>query len=435
MGVFAMRLPDVGEGIAEAELTEWHVKPGDIVQEDDILAAVMTDKAAVEVPSAVAGKVLELGGEIGEMMAIGSVLIRIEVDGDGNESADAAAAAQAAKPAAAKPADPEEAEATPEPEDKPAAAPAAPAPVAAPAAKKPGHRLPRPEGAKPLAAPSVRARARSEGVDLRHVPGTGPGGRISHEDLDNWIASGGIQQGSVKRGRNTGVEEIRVIGMRRKIAEKMALSKRQIPHITIVEEVEMGALEDLRAALNKKHAGDRPKLTLLPFLMRAIVEAVREQPGLNARFDDEAGVIHRHGGVHIGIATQTPQGLNVPVVHHAEAGSLWDNAGELARLAEAAREGSIKREELTGGTITITSLGALGAIATTPIINHPEVAIVGVNKMQIRPVWDGQQFQPRKMMNLSCSFDHRVVDGWDAAVFVQKLKTLLESPAMLFVEG
>lgn len=426
MGVFAMRLPDVGEGIAEAELTEWHVKPGDIVQEDDILAAVMTDKAAVEVPSAVAGKVLELGGEIGEMMAIGSVLIRIEVDGDGNESADAAAAAQAAKPAA-----PEEAEAAPEPEDKPAAAPAAPAP----AAKKPGHRLPRPEGAKPLAAPSVRARARSEGVDLRHVPGTGPGGRISHEDLDSWIASGGIQQGSVKRGRNTGVEEIRVIGMRRKIAEKMAQSKRQIPHITIVEEVEMGALEDLRAALNKKHAGERPKLTLLPFLMRAIVEAVREQPGLNARFDDEAGVIHRHGGVHIGIATQTPQGLNVPVVHHAEAGSLWDNAGELARLAEAAREGSIKREELTGGTITITSLGALGAIATTPIINHPEVAIVGVNKMQIRPVWDGQQFQPRKMMNLSCSFDHRVVDGWDAAVFVQKLKTLLESPAMLFVEG
>lgn len=435
MGVYAMRLPDVGEGIAEAELTEWHVKPGDFVREDDVLAAVMTDKAAVEVPSAVAGKVLELGGEIGEMMAIGSVLIRIEVDGDGNESADAAAAAQAAKPAAAKPADPEEAEAAPEPEDKPAAAPAAPAPLAAPAAKKPGHRLPRPEGAKPLAAPSVRARARSEGVDLRHVPGTGPGGRISHEDLDNWIASGGIQQGSVKRGRNTGVEEIRVIGMRRKIAEKMALSKRQIPHITIVEEVEMGALEDLRAALNKKHAGDRPKLTLLPFLMRAIVEAVREQPGLNARFDDEAGVIHRHGGVHIGIATQTPQGLNVPVVHHAEAGSLWDNAGELARLAEAAREGSIKREELSGGTITITSLGALGAIATTPIINHPEVAIVGVNKMQIRPVWDGQQFQPRKMMNLSCSFDHRVVDGWDAAVFVQKLKTLLESPAMLFVEG
>jgi 2-oxoisovalerate dehydrogenase E2 component (dihydrolipoyl transacylase) len=206
--------------------------------------------------------------------------------------------------------------------------------------------VPRTNGTKPLASPSVRARARSEGVDLRQVPGSGPAGRISHADLDSWIASGGIQQGSVTRGQNTGVEEIRVIGMRRKIAEKMALSKRQIPHITIVEEVEMGALEDLRAALNKKHEGERPKLTLLPFLMRAIVEAVRDQPGLNARFEDEAGVIHRHGGVHIGVAAQTPQGLNVPVLHHAEANSLWDNAGELARLADAARDGSIKREEL-----------------------------------------------------------------------------------------
>lgn len=223
--------------------------------------------------------------------------------------------------------------------------------------------------------------------------------------------------------------------MRRKIAEKMQHSKRQIPHITIVEEVEIEALDALRVALNDKHKGDRPKLTMLPFLMRAIVEAVREQPGLNARYDDEAGVIHRHGGVHVGIATQTPNGLNVPVIHHAEAGNLWDNAAELTRLAEAARDGTIKREDLQGGTITITSLGPLGALATTPIINHPEVAIVGVNKMQIRPVWDGQQFQPRKMMNISCSFDHRVVDGWDAAVFVQKLKSLLETPAMLFVEG
>ncbi|WP_435660735.1 dihydrolipoamide acetyltransferase family protein [Leisingera caerulea] len=428
MGVFAMRLPDVGEGIAEAELTEWHVKPGDIVREDDILAAVMTDKAAVEVPSAVSGKVLELGGEIGEMMAIGSVLIRIEVEGEGNESADAAAQAEPAPQPKAE-TRPEAGAAAAE-QPAPAPEPAAPVPPAAPAAP-----VPRANGTKPLASPSVRARAREEGVDLRQVPGSGPAGRISHDDLDSWIASGGIQQGSVTRGRNTGVEEVRVVGMRRKIAEKMALSKRQIPHITIVEEVEMGALEDLRAALNKKHEGERPKLTLLPFLMRAIVEAVREQPALNARFDDEAGVIHRHGGVHIGVATQTPQGLNVPVLHHAEANSLWDNAGELARLAEAARDGSIQRAELTGGTITITSLGPLGAIATTPIINHPEVAIVGVNKMQIRPVWDGQQFRPRKMMNISCSFDHRVIDGWDAAVFVQKLKSLLENPAMLFVEG
>ncbi|MCP4207880.1 MAG: 2-oxo acid dehydrogenase subunit E2 [Shimia sp.] len=420
MGVFAIRLPDVGEGIAEAELVEWHVRVGDVVREDDVLAAVMTDKAAVEVPSSVDGKVLALGGEIGDMIAIGAVLIRIEVDGEGNESG--VAEESVAAPVEKKP-EVVEAEETPAP--KPAAKPAAAA--AAP--------VKRAAGTKPLASPSVRARAREEGVDLRQVPGSGAAGRISHADLDNWIASGGIQQGSVVRGQNTGVEEVRVIGMRRKIAEKMAISKRQIPHITIVEEVEMSALEDLRAALNAKHKGERAKLTLLPFLMRAIVEAVREQPELNARYDDEAGVIHRHGGVHVGIATQTPNGLNVPVVKHAEAGSLWDNAETVSRLAQEARDGTIKRDELSGGTITITSLGPLGAIATTPIINHPEVAIVGVNKMQIRPVWDGQQFQPRKMMNISCSFDHRVIDGWDAAVFVQKIKTLLETPAMLFVEG
>ncbi|MBE1290865.1 MAG: 2-oxo acid dehydrogenase subunit E2 [Rhodobacteraceae bacterium] len=422
MGVFAIRLPDVGEGIAEAELVEWHVKVGDVVREDDVLAAVMTDKAAVEVPSSVDGKVLALGGEIGDMIAIGAVLIRIEVDGEGNESGDVEA--PTAAPVEERPAVVEAVAApAPKPAAKPAAAPVVSAPVK------------RAAGTKPLASPSVRARAREEGVDLRQVPGSGAAGRISHADLDNWIASGGIQQGGVTRGQNTGVEEVRVIGMRRKIAEKMAISKRQIPHITIVEEVDMSALEDLRAALNAKHKGERAKLTLLPFLMRAIVEAVREQPELNARYDDEAGVIHRHGGVHVGIATQTPNGLNVPVVKHAEAGSLWDNAETVARLAQEARDGTIKRDELSGGTITITSLGPLGAIATTPIINHPEVAIVGVNKMQIRPVWDGQQFQPRKMMNISCSFDHRVIDGWDAAVFVQKLKTLLETPAMLFVEG
>ncbi|WP_300514291.1 dihydrolipoamide acetyltransferase family protein [Aliiroseovarius sp.] len=419
MGIHAIRLPDIGEGITEAELTEWTVKPGDIVKEDDVLAIVMTDKAAVEVPSSVDGKVIELGGEIGTLMAVGAVLIRIEVEGEGNE-AQAPVDTPAPKTAA-----------EPEAELAPPVAPA-PGPVA------PSDPTPVPVartlGSKPLAAPSVRARAREEGIDLRQVPGSGPAGRISHTDLDHWVASGGIQQGGVTRAANTGIEEIRVIGMRRKIAEKMQLSKRQIPHITIVEEVEMEALESLRAALNAKHMGERPKLTLLPFLMRAIVEAVREQPGLNARYDDEAGVIHRHGGVHVGIATQTPNGLNVPVVRHAEAGSLWDNAAELSRLAEAAREGTIRIDELQGGTITITSLGPLGALATTPIINHPQVAIVGVNKMQVRPVWDGQQFRPRKMMNISCSFDHRVIDGWDAAVFVQKLKTLLESPAMLFVE-
>lgn len=424
MGIYAIRLPDIGEGVAEAELTEWHVKPGDVVQEDDVLAAVMTDKAAIEVPSSVSGTVVELGGEIGDMIAVGGILIRLEVDGEGNETA-AAPSRPADEPPVAEPPAAEK------------AAPAKPAakPVAQPATKPKAPAVERAKGTRPLAAPSVRARAREEGIDLRHVPGTGPAGRISHDDLNSFIASGGIQQGGVTRGKNTGVEEIRVVGMRRKIAEKMALSKSHIPHITIVEEVDVSSLEELRAALNKKYKDARPKLTILPFLMRAIVEAVREQPDLNARYDDDAGVIHRYGGVHIGIATQTPAGLNVPVVHHAESGNLWDNAEQVAALAEAAREGSISREALSGGTITITSLGPLGAIATTPIINYPEVAIVGVNKMAVRPVWDGQQFQPRKMMNLSCSFDHRVIDGWDAAVFVQKLKTLLETPAMLFVEG
>ena len=425
MGVHLIRLPDIGEGIAEAELTEWHVGPGDVVREDDLLAVVMTDKAAVEVPSSVEGKVLELGADIGEAMAVGSVLIRIEVDGEGNE-------AEAAGETVAPP-DIERTEAAPA--------------VEAETSRETGTRhgeptasltrasaVARAQGTKPLASPSVRMRARREGIDLRQVPGSGPASRISHADLDHWISAGGILQGRTTRGPNTGVEEVRVIGMRRRIAEKMQIAKRQIPHITIVEQVEIEALDALREALNKKYAGDRPKLTLLPFLMRAIVEAVREQPELNARYDDEAGVIYRHGGVHVGIATQTPGGLNVPVIRHAEVGSLWENAAELTRLADAARDGTIVREDLQDSTITITSLGPLGALATTPIINHPEVALVGVNKMQIRPVWDGQQFQPRKMMNLSCSFDHRVVDGWDAAVFVQKLKSLLETPAMLFVE-
>lgn len=425
MGVYETRLPDVGEGVAEAELTEWHVSPGDMVQEDDVLAVVMTDKAAVEIPSSVAGKVLALGGEIGDVIPVGAVLVRIEVAGAGNvtEPAPGDEAGDAPDDAAT-------------PESEPEAAPVAEsAEPPKPASRRPKPTTERAASTRPLAAPSVRARAREAGVDLRHVPGSGPAGRILHEDLDNWISSGGVRHGSVTRGRNTGVEDVRVIGMRRMIAEKMQLSKSRIPHITIVEEVEMQALEELRAALNHKHKDARPKLTLLPFLMRAIVEAVREQPDLNARFDDEENVLHRHGGVHIGIATQTPSGLSVPVVRHAEAGNLWDNAGEVARLAGAARDGTATRDELSGGTITITSLGPLGALATTPIINYPEVAIVGVNKMQIRPVWDGQDFRPVKMMNLSCSFDHRVIDGWDAAVFVQKLKDLLENPAMLFVEG
>jgi 2-oxoisovalerate dehydrogenase E2 component (dihydrolipoyl transacylase) len=229
------------------------------------------------------------------------------------------------------------------------------------------------------------------------------------------------------------VEDVRIVGLRRRIAEKMALAKSRIPHITYVEEIDVTALEELRAAMNKEKRAEQARLTILPFLMRAMVKAVREQPGINAVFDDEAGIVHRHGGVHIGIATQTAGGLMVPVVRHAEARDIWDCAAEVARLSEAARAGTASREELTGSTITITSLGAIGGVVTTPVINHPEVAIVGVNKIMVRPVWDGTSFIPRKMMNLSSSFDHRVVDGWDAAVFVQRLKALLEQPALIFV--
>ncbi|MGH7022243.1 MAG: dihydrolipoamide acetyltransferase family protein, partial [Caulobacteraceae bacterium] len=279
-----------------------------------------------------------------------------------------------------------------------------------------------------------RLAAREAGIDLRQVAGSGPAGRITQEDLDAFIAKGPGPARATGLARRTEVSEVKVVGLRRRIAEKMALAKSRIPHITIIEEVDVTALEDLRAALNKKAPAERPKLTVLPFLIRAIVRAVDEQPNLNALFDDDAGVVRQHAGVHVGIATQTPAGLVVPVVQHAEARDLWDCASEVARLAERARDGTASREELSGSTITITSLGPLGAIATTPVINYPEVAIVGVNRMAIRPHWDGAGFVPRRMMNLSSSFDHRVIDGWDAAVFVQRLKELLETPALLFIE-
>lgn len=434
MGIHAIKLPDVGEGVAEAELVEWHVAVGDLVKQDDVIAAVMTDKATVEIPSAVTGKIVWLGGEVGDKLAVGSELVRLEVAGPGNINSEAPLAPAREAAASSSPATRGGLERRPLPQanddEDDAPAPRPPSRLTVPMPRRPQSV---PSTAKPTASPSVRRRAREAGIDLRSVPGTGPAGRITHEDLDAFRQQGKARDNG--RRKDTSVKEIKVIGMRRRIAERMALANARIPHITIVEEVDMTSLEGLREELNASKTRVRPKLTLLPFLVMAIVAAVGEQPGLNAHFDDEAGIITQFGGVHVGIATQTASGLMVPVVQHAEANSLWDNASEIARLAEAARNASAERSELMGSTITITSLGPLGAIATTPIINHPEVAIVGVNKMAIRPWWDGQQFVPRKMMNLSCSFDHRVVDGYEAAVFVQKLKTLLERPAMLFVEG
>ncbi len=421
------KLPDVGEGTAEAELVGWHVKVGDTVQEDQILAEVMTDKATVELTSPVSGVVVALHGEAGQQIAVGGPLVSFKVEGKGNVAeAPAAAAAPAAKAEKAAPAP------VAAPAAKPAAAPKADAkPVPALTGRQPGER--------PLASPAVRNRARDLGIDLVFVPGSGPAGRIEHADLDAFVARGGTfapaaASGGALYARAEGTNEVRIIGLRRKIAEKMAESVRRIPHITYVEDIDMTAVEELRAHLNAQNKGTgKAKLNVLPFIARAIVVALKDQPNINATYDDESGVLTQHNAVHLGIAAQTPNGLMVPVVRHAEARDAYDTAEEIARVSGAAKDGSAKREELSGSTITITSLGTLGGVVHTPIINHPEVAIVGPNKIEERVVVRGGQMVVRKMMNLSSSFDHRIVDGHDAAVFVQKIKTLLENPATLWM--
>ncbi|WP_426129963.1 dihydrolipoamide acetyltransferase family protein [Pararhizobium sp. PWRC1-1] len=423
MGEFIIKMPDVGEGVAEAELVEWHCKVGDPVREDMVLAAVMTDKATVEIPSPVTGTVLWLGAEIGDIVAVKAPLVRIQVAGEGGE-ADAVPMAETVTI--------EPAEQIVEKAANPPALETKKPNQFAPVTKAPAQI----HADKPLASPAVRLRAQDGGIDLRQVTGTGPAGRITHDDLDQFLARGAQPQPApTGLAKKTAVEEIKVTGLRRRISEKMVLATSRIPHITYVEEIDVTDLEDLRATMNAGRKPEQTKLTILPFLMRAMVKTIDEQPVVNATFDDDAGIISRHAAVHIGIATQTPAGLTVPVVRHAEARGIWDCAAEVVRLAEAARTGSALREELSGSTITITSLGAMGGIATTPIINHPEVAIVGVNKIMTRPVWDGSQFIPRKMMNLSSSFDHRVVDGWDAATFVQRIKALIETPALIFIES
>jgi 2-oxoisovalerate dehydrogenase E2 component (dihydrolipoyl transacylase) len=436
MAEHVIKLPDVGEGIAEAELVEWHVKVGDVVSADTTLAAVMTDKATVEIPSPVDGEIAWLGGEIGDKLAVGSDLVRLKVPGDGNAASTAQPQPRSAVVEAAKPA-PTPTPRTADSDDRrvpqvvPAPTAARPAPTTAP---RPPAREPVRTGiAKPIASPAVRLRAREAGIDLRQVPGTGLAGRITHADLDAFAAHDPRVARSQGLQPKSAVEDVKVVGLRRRIAERMSVAHARIPHITYVEEIDVTALEELRETLNRRKRNEQPRLTLLPFLMRAMVSAIAKQPRLNALFDDEAGIVHQHAGVHIGVAAQTDAGLLVPVVRHAESLDLWDCAAEVGRLAEAARTGTATREELSGSTITITSLGAIGGVVTTPIINHPEVAIVGVNKIMTRPVWNGSSFVPRKMMNLSSSFDHRVIDGWDAATFVQNIKALLETPTLIFM--
>jgi 2-oxoisovalerate dehydrogenase E2 component (dihydrolipoyl transacylase) len=426
MGRYLFRLPDVGEGVAEAEIVVWHVKLGDAIKEDQSLIDVMTDKATVDMTSPVDGTVTAIHGEIGAMMPVGSVLIELEVDGAGNAEADV----QIAVPSSSPEPGPSATDPLPPPE------PPQPAPPPPPAARLAITALAsRPIGDPPLAAPATRRRAHELGIPLQFVAGTGPGGRITPEDLDAHIASGGgAPTDAARYVARAGVSDTRIIGLRRKIAEKMQEAKRRIPHIAYVEECDLTELESLRADLNAQRDGDRPKLTMLPFLMRALVKALAEFPQVNSRYDDDAGVLRSYEGVHIGIATQTPGGLMVPVVRHAEARDIWDCAREVARVSAAARDGSASRDELSGSTITITSLGPLGGITTTPVINHPEVAIIGPNKLVERPVVQGSFVTVRKMMNLSSSFDHRIVDGYDAASFIQRLKRLVEHPALIFMD-
>jgi 2-oxoisovalerate dehydrogenase E2 component (dihydrolipoyl transacylase) len=421
MATYTFNLPDIGEGIAEAEIVAWHVKVGDRVEEDGRIADMMTDKATVEMESPVSGVIRKVAGAEGDVIAIGSMLVEIETEGEDAPEVESAPAPEVVEAETPK-APPVEATA-------PAPAPSA-APVAPKAASGDGP-LPSQgseSGEKVLASPVVRQRARDLGIDLAKVR-PAEGNRIRHADLDAYLNYGGTRAGP---GRAAD-EEIRVIGMRKRIAQNMAESKRHIPHFTYVEEIDVTKMEDMRAEMNESR-GNRPKLTALPILIAAICKSLRDYPMLNARYDDEANVVTRFGAVHLGIATQTDAGLMVPVLRGAESLSVWDMASEIARLAEAARSGKAKSEELSGSTLTLTSLGPLGGIATTPVINRPEVAIIGPNKIVERPMVVDGAVVIRKMMNLSISCDHRVVDGYDAASFVQALKRRIETPIYIFAD-
>jgi 2-oxoisovalerate dehydrogenase E2 component (dihydrolipoyl transacylase) len=424
MARFEFRLPDIGEGIAEAEIVAWHVQPGDRVSEDQGVADMMTDKATVEMESPVTGVVLEVAGEVGDMVPIGSTLLVIDVEGE-----------EAERPVESAP------DSQPAP---PPSVPDGPPPLSGEDQVEiaPTHFIPAPPAdatpisvptptAQALASPAVRARAKDLGIDLAQVKAR-DGGHIRHSDLDAFLTYGAAQ-GYRPAGPARADEAVKVIGMRRRIAENMAASKRHIPHFTYVEEIDVTQLEDMRADLNANR-GNRPKLTLLPLLIVAICKALPDFPMINARYDDEGGVVTRSGAVHLGMATQTDAGLMVPVIRNAEGRNIWQLASEIVRLADAARSGKAKSDELSGSTLTITSLGPLGGIATTPVINRPEVAIIGPNRVIERPVIRDGEIVVAKLMNLSISCDHRVVDGWDAASFVQAVRKLLETPVLLFAD-
>ncbi len=431
MGSFEFKLPDIGEGVVEGEIVEWMVAVGDTVKEDDPILSVMTDKATVEIPAPCDGTVTSMVGEAGDIIPVGGVCIVFEVDGEGNAS-------QASEPAAPKSAPAEQSapvqekapEAPPAPDLPPVAAPTAPA-AAAPVARA--------AGTKALASPAVRQRARAANIDLQLVAGSGPAGRISHADLDRHIAGGAssatpsMPMGGVAKVARTGTEDIKVIGLRRKIADGMMSSYSTIPHFSYFEEVDVTELESLRQHLNATRPEGAPKLTYLPFIMQALVKALAQRPECNAVYDDEAGVVTRHEAINLGIATQTDRGLYVPVVKHVEAMDIWQAASEMGRVTQATRDGKAGVEDLSGSTFTITSLGRLGGLGATPIINKPEVGILGVHNATDRAVVRNGNVVVRRIMNLSSSWDHRVVDGHDGASLVQLVKSYLEHPATIFM--
>ena len=419
MGIFAFKLPDIGEGVVEGEVVEWMVSVGDTVKEDDPILSVMTDKATVEIPSPTDGVVKSLVGEPGTILAVGQVCIEFETDGEGTPVVEAPEPEEEVVEEAPEPEpEPVEEEATPEPTPAPAPTPVV---VAAP-------------GARPLASPAVRQRARESGIDLSTVTGSGPAGRITHGDLESWKAAGSpVAAAGPARTAQTGTTEVPVIGLRRKISESMTESYTTIPHFSYFEEVDITHLDELRVHLNSTRSDGQPKLTYLPFIMQALVKALGDNPVCNALFDDDKGVVTRHDAVHLGIATQTDRGLYVPVVKHVEAQDIWQSASEMQRVSQAARDGTAGLDELTGSTFTITSLGRMGGLGATPIINKPEVGILGVHNAVDTPVVRNGQIVVRKMLRLSSSWDHRVVDGWDGAMLVQRLKALLENPATIFM--
>ncbi len=434
MARFEFRLPDIGEGIAEAEIVAWHVTVGARIEEDAPLADMMTDKATVEMEAPVSGTVISVAGEVGDIVAIGSTLVVIETDA-ADDAADHAADDAASAPTVVEAVAPAVAAADAAPDVAAPAAPVAPAPATTASEPSPASSTAAISAASQrlLASPAVRGRASELGIDLAAVKPSADG-RVRHADLDNFLRynrNAGFGAPGTARADQT----IKVVGMRRKIAENMSASKRAIPHFTYVEEIDVTALEAMRADLNANR-GDRPKLTMLPLLIVAMCRALPEFPMLNARYDDTAGVVTRHGAVDLGMATQTDAGLMVPVLRDAQAKNVWQLATEITRLAESARNSSIAASELSGSTITITSLGPLGGVATTPVINRPEVAIIGPNRIIERPVFTGRgdEIRRAKLMNLSISCDHRVVDGWDAASFVQAIRRSLETPVLLFAD-